>query len=130
MNIQVSKNTTVILTVALASVVLFFSLKFAYGSGKSKAQAETVVTNAQEVVKGLDYFYSDQNRFPSVEEFKDSNLMVSYFSTFPVPFIESSKCQDNFVYKRQDIGKYQLNFCLAARITGFKAGWNEFTSSK
>jgi len=121
------------LTVVVAAVILLWLLSSAYQNGKLYAQSEVVLKNANILTQGLEYFYDDQNRYPTLSEFTDPEntaAMLNYFSFFPAPDVVSKNCQRSFLYKHDGPRSYQLNFCLPGAISGWPAGWNQTTKSR
>jgi hypothetical protein len=118
------------LTVLVAAVILLWSLYLGISHGRSQAQAESVLQNAAQLKKALNYFYNDQNRFPTAEEFADKNVIEKYAQNFPPPEFTTAACAQSFVYKRPTPGSFVLNFCLPASTGGFNSGWNQVTESK
>jgi hypothetical protein len=128
---QLPKQITRILTVLAAAVILLLVIFGGWAKGKNQAQATLGLSNAQEIAKGLQYFYSDNNRFPSAAEFQDNrNLMLNYFSSFPPADIPSAQCPQNFSYQRPTPVTFKFNFCLPSAQGDFSAGWNQLTESK
>ena len=114
----------IILSSLIVAVILFFAITKGINTGQQVAQAESVVTTAQNLASGLQNFYSDQNRFPTVLEFSDKNVMLNYFSSFPPTDFVSSVCSQSFVYKRTAPDSFQLNFCLPVQSGQSVQGWN------
>jgi hypothetical protein len=119
-----------ILTVAGSTVLLFLFLYWGVLSGNEKAQAQTVIQDAGQLVKAVDYFYNDQNRFPTAEEFLDRVAFGMYVNNFPPQQFTSATCPQTYVYKRISVTSYQLNFCLPANSNGYVKGWNRVEKSK
>ena len=113
-----------LLTVLVAAVILFLAMAKGLASGRQGAEAETEVETAKNLASGFGYFYSDQNRFPTAVEFADSSVMSWYFNNFPPVAFTSSNCSQNFIYKRISSNNFQLDFCLAAAVSGYQSGWN------
>ncbi len=128
--LNINKNILALLTVLIAAVILFWTISSAINSGKKIAQAETVASNAQALTKALEYFYNDQERFPSAGEFIDKNSMGLYLSVFPLSDITSETCSQTYSYKRPSTASYELSFCLPKTQSNFNAGWNKFSVKK
>jgi len=113
--------------VIVVAVILFYGVYRGINNGILAAQSEVVLANARTIVKGLDYFYSDQNRYPSQEEFANTNLMLAYISGYPPVNIGAGACATgagNYGYHSLDFKRYELNFCLPASFEKFPAGIN------
>lgn len=114
----------------VVAAVLLFALVSGASAGKSNAQDKTVLNGAQSVQKALGYFYNDQNRYPTAEEFQDKNIMLTYLTTFPLPNFVSASCPQSFIYKRITAQSYQLDFCLVRGLSGYIKGWNVLSGSQ
>ena len=113
-----------ILTVLLAAVILFLAIIKGLGAGQQAAEAQVEIQTAKNLASGFQYFYGDQNRFPSAVEFADSSVMAAYFNNFPPANFISANCNENFVYKNISDKNFQLDFCLPTAVGGYQAGWN------
>jgi 4-amino-4-deoxy-L-arabinose transferase-like glycosyltransferase len=91
--------------------------------------AAIIIQTGQQATKALNYFYQDQNRYPSALEFDDQNTMLSYFTSFPLPEFISASCSKSFDYKRPSDNSYGLSFCLPAANGQFSSGWNTVTGT-
>jgi len=118
------------IAVILVTAVFLSAIFFGASRGKAVAVAESSFSGAKEIQKGLDYFYKDQNRFPTVEELFSTNIALTYFSTVPSDVSETSVCQQNFSYSRLSLNSYQLDFCLAVAVEGYQRGWNRIIEQK
>lgn len=107
------------------AVVLLVVIIQGLNIGKEKAQAEIIYNTADNLVSGLQNFYNDQDRFPSVTEFEDVNIMLNYFSQFPPISLISQDCSQSFVYKRLSNSSYTLNYCLPRAFNLSGKGWNQ-----
>jgi hypothetical protein len=116
--------------VVVVAVILFYGIYRGVHNGSLNAKSEVVLANARAITAGLDNFYSDQNRYPSQEEFANTNLMLAYISGYPPFPITGGQCSpdvwrsNNFDYHSLDFKGYQLNFCLPASVEKFSAGVN------
>lgn len=116
-----------ILSSLAVAVILLWVFFAGSATGKNNAQAEVVLNAATNAGQALKYFYSDQNRYPTGQEFGDKNIMDDYLSVFPLPNFPSSACAQSFKYTRVSLSSYQLQFCLVASIGNYQAGWNSVT---
>ena len=113
--------------VIVVAVVLFYGIYRGANKGASAAKSEVVLANARAIAAGLDYFYADQNRYPSQEEFADTNLMLAYISGYPPISIGGGACVPNaanYGYHTLDFKGYELNFCLPSSVEQFPEGVN------
>ncbi len=113
----------------LAAVILFWAIHSGSDTGKNLAQASMVSQNAQFLAQGFDFFYQDQNRFPSALEFADNNLMNGYYANFPPLSFASQVCPESFIYKRPSAKSFEINFCLPAGFSTYSKGWNKITAA-
>ncbi len=116
------------IAVMVMAVFFFFALVWGGFKGYDQAKAKTIVTNSQTLMEGLQYFYNDQNRYPTLQEFADNNLMLNYFNPFPARPILSSGCSQNLIYKTTSYQSYELDFCLPGKQDKFQKGWNKLTN--
>ncbi len=116
------------LTVIAMAVVLLIVIFWGLAVGKLQAQSEYVLAAAQNVRQGLEYFYSDQQRFPTAYEFAENTIMEKYFNQFPPLQITSSNCSQNFLYTRTDTNDYALQYCLPEKADGLAAGWHSLNN--
>ncbi|MBL8029790.1 MAG: hypothetical protein JNN11_00915 [Candidatus Doudnabacteria bacterium] len=114
----------------LALLVVLLSL-WGLGAGKKQAYSKTLVENVKAVVLALDFFYNDNNRFPTADEFLNREIMQSYFSNYPV-FEEWSQgaCSPAFSYSRPAANNYKVDFCLVTQVGEYKSGWNQIIKEK
>ncbi len=129
LNFHISSSVYRTLTVLGVAVILVWSIGAGWSKGKSMADAGQVLANADRLVTGLDYFYNDQDRYPTALEF-DSGLMHAYFTSFPPHNFTSSQCPESYSYKRNSASQYLLGFCLPVATNGFRQGWNSSTQGR
>jgi hypothetical protein len=115
------------LAVIIVAALFVVSLFWGVSRGKSNAISEGVYKQVEQLVTGLDYFYQDQNRFPTVEELTAESIALTYFSSIPNDTALSKNCERSFFYTRLSFTGYQLNFCLASDSGEYKKGWNTLT---
>lgn len=121
------KITISSLTVA---VVLFLAIILGINNGIKQAQSEVVLKTQSELLSGLQFFYNDQNRYPTVLEYEDKSVMLNYFTNFPPIDFISKTCASSFVYKRDDSQNFVLNFCLPDDSGSYTKGWHMVLPSK
>ncbi len=114
------------IVIGLLGVMFLVSLFFGYRAGRDYSRAKVTVYNAQEIVKGLNYFKADQARYPSPDEFGDRNIALEYFSVFPFPEPKSSYCKARYEYKTAKSQEFKLNYCLETSVGNASTGWNTF----
>ena len=118
------------LTVTVLAVILLMTIFFAWKKGVSQAQADIVVFNARQLEKAMGYFYSDQDRYPTANEFADNAVLGQYVHPLPLAGFSSSVCAESFNYKHPNISSYELQFCIPASSGGFARGWNQMSGQK
>lgn len=121
-----ARNFAVILVTAVFLIAIFIGV----GRGKAAAQSESALSQALELKKGLDNFFSDQDRFPTAEELTSENIALIYFSSVPDNASTNANCSQSFIYERSSLTSYSLNFCLAANLPNYAKGWNRFDEQK
>lgn len=93
-------------------------------NGQKSAQSRQIVKDAAALAVSLEYFYEDQNRYPSNDEFLDQNVMRQYADNFPPQQFLSATCSENYQYVNTFRTDYELRFCLPKGVAGYRAGWN------
>ncbi len=119
------KTNIAVLAVIVVAAVFVAAVFLGIRHGKAVAGAKQVESMVAELKKGLDYFLRDQNRYPTAQEFLDRNIQLTYFSQAPDNLTDNSVCKENFTYKRVSLTVYELDFCLAANLGQYRAGWNK-----
>jgi hypothetical protein len=119
----------VFLSSLLAAVILLLAVFLGASAGKQLATSETIIQTAQNLSAGAQYFYNDQNRYPTASEFADQNTMLNYFNVFPPQNFVSKNCSQSFVYKRTDDSNFSLSFCLPGAFGAYQSGWNTISGS-
>jgi len=130
MPLSLPKFNATYLAVITVTVLFLISLFLGLQKGVLVAKAKNVNVTVIELQKGLDIFFKDQDRFPYVEEFSDTNVLLTYFSKLPDNVSKNSNCLTNFDYKWVSAKNYELDFCLAANLGNFKKGWNKISEQK
>ncbi len=123
-----SLNSNLKAYLLIVVMVLLFAgvLSLAVSGGRKKAQSEFVSAQAEEIAQALDFFYLDNNRFPTADEFGNSQIMGNYLTNnFSSPYANEAACASAITYVRPAAGDYTLNFCLLSAASGFKKGWNQ-----
>jgi hypothetical protein len=128
-NFIFSNKIKIFLTSLITAVVLLLAIFWGAGYGQKISQSKIIIQTAKNAVLALQYFYQDQNRYPTAEEFGNQNLMLNYMSNFPLPEFPSSACSQSFVYKRTDPADFTLSFCLPTAEAGYQTGWNNLSGS-
>ncbi len=112
------------ITVGTLAVFLLLLAGWGWQRGVRDAQSAFVVHQANELSKGLQFFYNDEQRYPSAAEYDNTAFMVKYFGQFP-PFAPvSNQCPQNFIYKRPQASAYELAYCLPGQFGQLTAGYH------
>lgn len=130
MNNVFSNKYFQVLTVTVLAVILFVTVLSGWNAGKSQAEADIIAYNAQQFQKAMNYFYNDQDRYPTADEFADTNVLGQYVHPLPLPSFASSVCAQTFNYKHPESSQYQLQFCLPRGSGNFGKGWNQISDQK
>ncbi len=110
--------------IGLLAVILIALSLWGWSNGVSSAKAKRVVKDAKTISQGFQEFYKDQNRYPSIVEFENNNLMRQYITNFPPQEFKTSTCPQTFDYYNVAPQTYELRFCLPKAVMGYKTGWN------
>lgn len=108
---------------------MFLSIFMGVKVGRELAQSEAVLISTENLQKGFDFFYNDQNRYPSLAEFEDKAVMLNYFSSYPPLEFLSQKCAQSYIYKRLSLKSLELSVCLPRPLGGYAGGWNSFSQA-
>lgn len=130
MNFKINTKIVIILGSLAVAVVLFTAIFKGTRAGKDTAQSSAVLQTAQNISTALDYFYSDQNRYPNVLEFSEQNIMLNYLNIFPLPNFVSERCTESFIYKKNSATAVSLSFCLPRDFGSYMQGWNTLSLNK
>ena len=130
MRLNFLKINSGLLAVMVVTAVFLSSVFLGLQRGVEAAKAAMVYHTASVLRQGLDYFFSDQDRFPSVVEFNHPNILLTYFTHLPDNVSQAAICPKNFVYKRLTANSYELDFCLAQNVGNLGKGWNKVVVSK
>ena len=129
MQIGFSKNFRTLSAVIFVAAVLLLAAFSGINKGKQLAEAQTVEQTARNLFSALQFFYHDQERYPTALEFEDRHIMLNYLNNFSLPVFSSKICSQNFFYKRASLNGFQLSFCLPAPVKSYSAGWNTINGS-
>lgn len=113
MEIEIQPNQ--IRLVVLAVVLILFITACSYGflAGRSLARSELAVSQTQYIMRGLNYFFSDQDRYPGEAEFADPAVMRTYLSAVPVAQVFSKECPKPYTYETFDRKSFTFTFCVS-----------------
>lgn len=106
-------------------VILVCALSVWWGvvGGKQKAQGALIAHNTDQVKQAINFFYRDQDRFPTVAEFSDRGGLGLYLSS-QLPELSVAGCDKAVSYSILANKQPQLSVCLPRSSGGYKAGIN------
>ncbi len=124
-------NSALIRAIAIGMVGLLFILIIFFGvqSGLRRAQSGTVLDNVTELNQAIDYFHSDNNRYPSAVEFASSASMGTYLEPFPPRQFVTDTCQQSYSYRYINQQSYELSYCVSADVRGITEGSHVLTNN-
>jgi hypothetical protein len=105
-------------------VILLLLVWWGWANGRRAAQSKRVVRDALAMQAGFQEFFKDQNRFPATTEFKDNPVMRAYLTNFPPQTFPTATCPTAYDYYSATPLTYELRFCLAKGVSGYRTGWN------
>lgn len=117
------QNTIVIIVV----IVLIFCVRWGFSAGRDIARTKITAANVASIQRGLDFFYSDQSRYPSISEFENLDYMKVYFDNFPPQNFKYELCSPHYAYTTFRQLSYQLDFCLPRSKGNLVKGKNTIT---
>jgi choline-glycine betaine transporter len=117
-------NIAIVRTIAIALVGILFVITVLFGvrSGVRRAQSYAVLDTVAQVKQAVDYFYSDNNRYPSAVEFNAASSMGTYLQPFPAHEFRSAGCQQSITYRYTNQQQYQLDYCIPSDVQDSTAG--------
>ncbi len=119
----------------LLILIAVLAIRWAFINARYAGQSRQAIKDSRAIVQALEYFYKDQNRYPSTDEFTDLNLMRQYLSGFPPQQYVAPSCPardsgSTFGYVNSFRNDYELRVCLPKAVRGYKEGWNKITAPK
>ncbi len=112
--------------ISITFLTVFVVTLLAWGAwnGVRAARSRTILNNAKAMTQGFAHFYTDQQRYPSIVEFQDNNVMRAYITNYPPQEFISGACAKNFEYLNPSAKSYELRVCLPEGVDGYRTGWN------
>ncbi len=114
--------------IGLFVLITLGALWLAIVNARKSAQSRQIVKDSAAIAVALEYFYEDQNRYPSTDEFLDQNIMRQYADNFPPQQFVSVNCSSNYEYVNTFRSDYELRFCLPKGVAGYQTGWNSLNA--
>lgn len=128
MNIQVAPERIRGTAIGLALTLLVVVCGFGYVAGRDLARADLAIEQAQGLVEGLAYFYADQDRFPSLQEFAEPTSFGVYAQGVPVRTVASKACPDVLAYESLTLRTFSVTYCIPRGTDGLFQGVHEITN--
>jgi hypothetical protein len=125
--IKQTKLQNIFLWVAALAFVL--AVVFGAWSGYVYSQARITYENAQSVRDALRHFRTDQDAYPTTDQFQQRVLVPYYLSDMPKPrAIGKCSARAEFEYTQLTADNFKLQFCLPKTVAGLAPGLHEFTA--
>lgn len=118
--------------VTFYTVVMIFVVVIVWGvfNGIKAARSKSILNDARTITTALQYFFEDQDRYPTGLEFTDDNLMAPYLSNLPAQEFPDNRCTQSFNYSNPFPRQFQLDVCLSKGIGSANVGWNLYSKSQ
>lgn len=117
----------------LVAAFLLVTVSIAWGaySGYRLGQSKATLAQASNLNDALRFYYQDQGRYPSSDQFYNKNILTafSYLDGLPKPESVSGQCSDykDFYYSQSSPQKFALIFCITRSAEGFSKGVHTIT---
>jgi type II secretory pathway pseudopilin PulG len=116
----------------LAAAFILFTASLVLGifSGVSSGKDQATYKNLATISNALQFYYSDQDRYPSETQFNDQKILVPFYtSAVSKPVNAEGVCKnfDNFIYTQQAPSNFQIDFCLEQGVNGLSRGFHSLT---
>ncbi|MBI3231962.1 MAG: hypothetical protein HYZ51_02685 [Candidatus Doudnabacteria bacterium] len=123
------RNLVNFLIVLLFLGIFLIFINMGFGRSREQEESKMVYKNTLAIQSALKFFSNDYDRFPSAFEFGKTELMQSYFSSFPPKEFITDICQKTWVYGRPAASNYTLDFCLASGVEDLDKGWHKVSEN-
>ncbi len=110
--------------IVLCAAVLGFLAWWGWTNGLAASQSKTILKDAQSMQSAFQHFHTDQNRYPTIEEFSNNSVMQSYLTNFPPQTFPNKICPQTYTYYSADPQSYELRVCLPKKTGKYQLGWN------
>lgn len=127
MDIQIQPQYIRATVILIIVFLVFLTSLFGFRAGRDLAKSTATLNTVHATLKGFDYFFDDQDRYPSSVEFEDPNTLGVYLSTIPVPEFPSKQCPITTAYDTFDERSFTLSYCLPRAIANEVAGIHTLT---
>ncbi len=121
------------LFILIAAFILFaLAVLVGISSGRSNAKVQADYQSIIQINSALKYFYSDNDRYPSADQFMNQKILVpNYLAAMPVMQATGGACKDStgYFYAQTAPANFSIKFCLAKSTNGLTAGTHELSES-
>lgn len=125
---QISPERIRAAVIVLVLVLFVTVCGFGFVAGRDLARADLVVGQAQGLAQGLAYFYADQDRFPSPQEFAEQASFGVYAQGVPVHTVSSKACPTVLGYESLTLRTFSITYCIPRSVNGLPQGVHEVTN--
>lgn len=114
-------------SLTLVAVIILFVLSILWGifSGITLGKDQANYQNVENLNQALHYFNSDQDRYPTADEFYTQKLLTPfYMSAMPSPPNINGACKNysQYYYSQSLPSDFSLQFCLNSGTHGLSSG--------
>lgn len=127
MDIQIQPQHVRGTIVVIILFFVFLASFFGFRAGRDLAKSSATLELAHVTMRGLDYFFSDQDRYPSPLEFGESQSFGTYVSRVPLPSFISKQCPVTTTYDTFDERAFEFTYCLPRASGDQTAGIHTLT---
>lgn len=118
MNLEIQPQYIRAAIVTFVAAVVGLTSFFGFRAGKDLARSDVTLQQIKGVVAGLNYFYADQDRYPTPQEFIAQSALGVYVAEVPVWGVASKLCPVPYVYDTFDQRSFRLTYCLPRGFGG------------
>lgn len=133
LNLEALAQTKQQLIILIAAFILFIlAIIFGIMSGRWSAKANADYQNVMHLNAALNYYFSDQDRYPSADEFYNQKILVpQYLTSMPIVAGTGGVCAgyDQYFYSQSEPARFSLKFCLLKPVASLSKGPHELTEA-
>ena len=127
MDIQIQPGYIRTAVLCLVLFLVFLTSFYGFRAGRDLAKSHLVVQQVAASMRALDYFYADQDRYPSSSEFGDQGRLGVYATLVPFPQVTSKDCPGTLAYDTFDERSFVLSYCVTREFDGQAKGVHKIT---
>lgn len=127
MEIEIQPSHVRLAVLVLVLVLFITACSYGFLAGRALARSELAVDQTRSVMQALNYFYSDQDRYPGETEFANPGVMRTYISAMPLTQVLSKECPKPFAYETFDRKSFTFTFCVSRAFDEWSAGRHSTT---